>query len=266
MLCLLLAASSFSLSSSSSVLDLVNGRFASGSSNSTSLSTAGVVIHQFDNWNDPSSQWMPCPTTMWCANFSDRWSTSLVNHESPTKDDGGLNLYNNLMPGFILAPTGNVLNCAFSQDGGTSLRICDAAGKAAGCIPGCYTEQGNHYPVPDGVPCWCDTGVTQCASGHGATGPSACAWKPDELSKMLTKQAHFNSYNELLFDTTAYAAALPGSLEAFFIMAESQQDQKNMTSEQHAHFLSTYGRTAQQTPLLVFDPTNLAKPFSCVTC
>jgi hypothetical protein len=50
MLCLLLAASSFSLSSSSSVLDLVNGRFASGSSNSTSLSTAGVVIHQFDNW------------------------------------------------------------------------------------------------------------------------------------------------------------------------------------------------------------------------
>jgi hypothetical protein len=58
---------------------------------------------------------MPCPTTMWCANFSDRWSTSLVNHESPTKDDGGLNLYNNLMPGFILAPTGNVLNCAFSQ-------------------------------------------------------------------------------------------------------------------------------------------------------
>jgi hypothetical protein len=155
---------------------------------------------------------------------------------------------------------------SFAQDGGTSLRICDAAGKAAGCIPGCYTEQGNHYPVPDGVPCWCDTGVTQCASGHGATGPSACAWKPDELSKMLTKQAHFNSYNELLFDTTAYAAALPGSLEAFFIMAESQQDQKNMTSEQHAHFLSTYGRTAQQTPLLVFDPTNLAKPFSCVTC
>lgn len=267
MLSLLLATAQ--AAQAQTVLDQINGRFLHGAASSGNLTTAGVIIHQFDNWNDPSSQWLPCPTSMWCANFSDRWSTSLINVGSPTKDEGGqktLNLYNDKIPGFILSATGNELSCSYPGDGGTSLRTCDAAGKVQGCIPGCYTEQGNHWPVPDGQPCWCDTGVTSCPSGQGATGPSACAWRPSELSQMLTAQQHYNSYNELIFATKPYTASLPSSLEAFFYMVKSQDDQRKMVTDTHAHFLSTYGRTTAQTPLLQFDPTNLGMPFTCVAC
>jgi len=83
---------------------------------------------------------------------------------------------------------------------------------------------------------------------------------------MLTQQQQDNSYNELVFSTGAYAASLPDSLEAFFVMVKSQDDQRSMARTTHKQFLETYGRTATQTPLLQLDPTNFEAPFTCVSC
>jgi len=62
---------------------------------SDDVAAAGVLVRLFDKINDARSPWLPCPRSLWCAKFGDRFSATLVNAELP-------HLYNDWAGGMVL--------------------------------------------------------------------------------------------------------------------------------------------------------------------
>ena len=60
---------------------------------------------------------------------------------------------------------------------------------------------------------------------------------------------------QFIYDGDAHTRALPASVDAFF------QFKGGGARQQHSAFLSAYGLSAEQTPLLELDPYNWNEPF-----
>ena len=83
---------------------------------SNSLAKAGLMIHCFDESEEPPGLFKPC-VTGWCANqhFDKWWSASIINSKQPnTFGDSGL----------LLSPAKNLVNCSFVDDVGTMRTGC----------------------------------------------------------------------------------------------------------------------------------------------
>eukprot|EP01050_Picozoa_sp_SAG11_P012151 SAG11_NODE_1334_length_5178_cov_10.938374_3_plen_321_part_00 len=214
--------------SAGSALEDINRRFASAMA-SSNLSSAGVIIHQFDGIDgsageQPAQVWLPCPKSAWgkptwCAKFSDRESCSIIGAKSPPQPDGAIGIFQSaagvVTGGFVLAPRHTTLLCSYPGDGGTMTRVClDEKGQplhpGQRCVPGCECQ---------------DTAPRPCNNSCAAPPPSPpiphhqCAWAAPDLSQMLEQWygGHGGgAYNELVIDTTGYVANLPASIEAIF--------------------------------------------------
>ena len=72
---------------------------------------------------------------------------------------------------------------------------------------------------------------------------------------MMLQQAHVRGkYNELILQYDAWEAALPHSVEAVFVLSRSSEAQIAWARRVHVAFLREYGRSAEETPLLLFEP------------
>jgi hypothetical protein len=89
------------------------------------------------------------------------------------------------------------------------------------CVPGC-----GHPPQ------WCEGDRT-----------SGCPFRPTALASMMTA-ASWTTYNEIIIDSLFYEQHLPHSIEAFVTMGGT------MASTAHAEFLSAYGLTSRDVPLV----------------
>ena len=216
---------------------MLNARFANGAP-SNELSQAGVLVRQFDNLDDSWRPWLPCPTTAnsWCAKFSDRWATALINanertlyYETLTGDQQRLGV-----GGLVLAPSVTIF-CAYADDGNSMdpKKVCNPlGGDGVQCIPGCY-------PVGQ-----------QCADKRRDW---LCSYPPSQLREALEAHQRRGAVknNEIVVSTSSVVASLPSSIEAFFVIRGGPEGEAQNVVRVHDAFVREYRLPeALQPPIL----------------
>ena len=103
-----------------------------------------------------------------------------------------------------------------------------------------------------------DVGTAASIHGRCSADCTSC-WQPDRLVDMLSVQASFK-YNEVIIDGVWYEGHLPGAVQAFMYddsggqpFCHSWRGARTDTTRvrrAHAAFLSRYGYTKVQVPLL----------------
>ena len=133
-------------------------------------------------------------------------------------------------PGLVYHPEHTNIRCSYSCDGGSM------SGKAPG---GCL-----------GRPCT-------------RSYPWKCSWPAGDLRAMLEQPTcgKGRGYNEVVVDTTPANYPLPEIIEAFFIRWDEDADP---TRQIHRRFLSAYGVSAEQYPLVKLDLNSWDNPFSVI--
>ena len=209
---------------------------------------AGVFVHQFTVYDGHlAGTWQINPFDE--GKWSDRFSATLINRETPTVFDSGKN-------GFILSPRDLKILCSYASDGGTDRRLCDPPGGVPGCTPGCGL-----YEVVNAEPEWCFDEWEECSW--------PATWARDKLagmmrqrSNLLNDEAHMARcgyachYNEIVIEADAWVDYMPYTIEAvFFTMHEMEEEARRV----RAKFLETFGRSL---PLLRLDLQNLVEPFT----
>ena len=183
------------------------------------MSEAGLLVKVADGMEDDGYEpWHACRPEDWCGHV-DHVSLSLINHNLP-------HVYAN--PNQETTDVGFVLKsdigfyCAMIQDGGTVME------PAGGCDNRC-----------------------ECNSGFGCAG-DWCVYHSHQLFDFVRDTTEWNAddYNEVVIMKTDWEAALPHSIEAVFCIRTATCDQAR---DVHARFLSTYGLTAQEVPLVHYD-------------
>ena len=158
-------------------------------------------------------------------------------------------------------------------------KVCTAAQRADGCVPGCAALDGtpNWCAVPAPISAHLASGaeptrqsalsaVSGAAVGamKGADGIFECAWRPDDTAAMLAFQAIADfgaQYDEVVIDAGAWAQSLPDGLEAFFYrVGEGSAKALGMAAKLHAAFRARYP-DAHAPLLLSFDGTHPTEPF-----
>lgn len=223
----------------------LNARFRGGRA-ANALADVGVLIHQFDSYDDDNAvprrpPWERC--RRWeCWVKSDRFSAMSVSASSTPDPSGKWPLFSVDLAGLVLSPRSNRLLCAYPYDGGTNERHCDGRGVSdglsdgRGCVPGCVGFRGSYH---------IRSGATWCTTSHGYP----CARPPSHLREALeirdrvarrpepwrwsedyyvpTRQVQerapdgtWRFYDELIFEQSAFERALPGSIEAVFYIAD----------------------------------------------
>jgi len=238
----------------------LNDRFVHGHPSAARNSKpygAGVVMHQFDNFEANGRPWAPCDGS-WqykCkgGSFAGRMSTMIVFKSMHERRDRVAVPLIGWGGGIVVAPDIKV-KCAYGDDGSTY--------RANG---GCYDnwcDPGN--PWRGGNPC-----------GFGGANTIDHAWHSYHLSSMLElynkHSQHYRSpqfysgYNELVYDAHDWNSHLPHTVEAFFgLFTQNGYNPNGATARQHRAFLQQYGVSDQDIPLLDFDPRNWNAPFSPV--
>ena len=241
------------------------------------MDDAGVLLHQFDDWEDPSAPWSPCPAkggSGVCGRVDsltrrDRVSTSMIyagmkRHDRPDR---------NVIPlfsrrgGVILRPETTKVLCAYGIDAGIDYGSdkganCRVATSGSECIPGC----GN-------PPEWCtETGLIggwcRCSFAWSCgTQNSPRPYRPEDLGAMLENHASFgdqfkgigtfSGYNELIVESATWIENLPRSIEAFFTVAGGDEA---FARRAHSDFVQRYG--AEIAPLVQLRPDRWSEPFA----
>ena len=247
-------------SSASSVARRLNTRFRNARP-SSDLSLAGVVMHAFDriseSWSDP---WAPCDTTghgPQCQNgYTGRMSCFLSFQSMQLRADRVAIPLPQWGGGVVVSPIVQ-LRCAFGDDGST-YRTSN----------GCYSQWCDRsHPWsgawPGGHPC-----------GFGGSGQINRNWRPADLDKMLELYADhsqhygppgwYHGYNELIYGSGEWNSKLPHTIEAFYILGTERAwwEQHDSTIGRHRAFLTKYGLTDNDVPLLAVTASNWDAPFS----
>ena len=205
----------------------------------------GVIIHSTDQTEDPERPWAVCSaSSLACGFFSDRISASVVYKGKTSAYSGG--------GGVVVRPQYARLLCGYGGDGGTRGKTCTPPGVSPSCTPGCVTGSDQGWGT------WCDPASTANPRDGWCDGHP---WRPSDMGELLSRDRFSPNYNEVILDGAYWNAMLPNTIEA---MIASPDDPRAV--EQHAKFLSTYGLTAEQVPLLVYSPRDLEAPFRCEVC
>lgn len=216
--------------------------------------SSGVVMHQFDNFEARGKPWAPCDgsTRYAChANqFAGRMSAFIIFRDMKNRKDRVRVPLISYGGGVVVNPTIK-LKCAYGDDGSTF--------RANG---GCYDR-------------WCDphnvwSGGSPC--GFGGANRVDHAWHSYNLDSMLrlyTQHSQpyqnprfYSGYNELVYDASQWNTHLPDTVEAFFgLFTTNGFNPNGATATQHKNFLREYGVSADEVPLLDFDPSDWDHPF-----
>jgi len=229
----------------------INARFYTGKA-SSDLAEAGVVMHQFDHFEDKHERWV-CPSN---GEFAGRVSTFIAFRRMKARADRVAVPLIGMGGGVIIDPS-IPIKCAYGDDGSTY--------KAPG---GCYQSQcSRDHP-------WTNRwdGAPPC--GFGNKGQVWAAWQPQDLDIMLSlyvehsqryrKPQFYSGYNEIIYGCNAWNSHLPTTIEAFFVIAGGweSQNRNGPTANLHRAFLQRYRLSEDNVPLLTFDPENWNRPFT----
>lgn len=220
------------------VVDLINARYRNAITGSSALEDVGVILHSMDNQEDPEKPWAVCPkTSLHCGFLSDRMSASITYRGKTNSFGGGT--------GFVLSPYATRVLCAYGGDGGTRGKLCSPPGLSDSCVPGCAPKN-----APD---TWCDPSVHSNANDGWCDGRP---WRSSDLGKFMERDRASSSYNEAVLDGFYWNLNLPHSIEAILASPDDPG-----ARQMHAAFLSTYGLTAEDVPLLSFRKDRIDAPF-----
>ncbi len=263
--------------------DQINSRFVNARITSD-LAEIGVLMHQFDGWEDPDAPWRPClphASNGTCAKpdaklRQQRVSTSIIyaGMRRPDRPDRKIIPTFSLRGGVVLRPSRTKLLCGYGVDGavdygkGAALAAgCPGRASATRCVPGC----GN-------PPQWClpneleDPGQCQCSFGW-CGGGSPRPFRPEDFDTLIRKHAEYGElfggigsykgYNEIIVESAHWIEQLPWSIEAFFVTAGGDAKEMLLTRRAHQAFLRAYGLRGQKyaPPLLRYRPDRWDAPF-----
>ena len=280
------------------VADEINARFQRDFHN---IRRAGVIMHTFDGWEDPSAPWAPCPKTGGpgvCGRAEilprrDRISGSIIYagmHRVDRPDRDVIPIYS-FDGGVILRPDRAKLLCAYGNDGAIDYggKNCRVTGptRSSTCVPGCG-DPPNWCAANGGlIDGWCHCGFEWCG------GEKVRPWHPEDLPELIERHATVGSrytgmgtytgYNEVVIDSSSWAETLPGIIEAFFYFDGCAGNTNTPLSSQlprdgagpktcegatefvrtkHADFLRRFDLTEHDVPLLSFRHTEWSTPFA----
>ena len=220
-----------------------------------SLADAGILLHVFDSWEDHAKPWHVADLNGPSISASLIFGAQRVPNEpipifANDEDRAGL----------IFRPGHTPVECA---------KAGDSAGK---CDLGswCPSLPPSSYPAdPSGVAAWrtrMDTLAVEVDSIHVSLDGCGRAWRPADISAYLERttavQLHFQhlSYNEwIVGPPTAWEAALPELVEAFFVSANVKPELLARTQAWHQQFAAEYPEHA--VPLVVLDAAYWEAPF-----
>eukprot|EP00965_Chrysotila_dentata_P026106 865869-Pleurochrysis_carterae.AAC.1 len=213
-----------------STVDELNARFLSPPWDFPHPGAGGVLLHQFDGWEDPQRPWAPCPRSGGggiCADTGtamrrDRVSATLIFRElnSPSHARGVIGVYS-FGGGVVLRPSSVSVNCAYGADGAIDYGEQNCRKGEGQCVPGCGVPP--HFCSRDAplVSSWCRCSFAWC---DGRPRP----WAPADVGFMLRQQADFGNefsgfgtytgYNEIVLDSDYWMAQLPRAIDAFFFV------------------------------------------------
>lgn len=258
---------------------MLNRRFREGVP-SNDLDKIGVLIHQFDETEDPDMPWRRCP--QFCHGFGqpcgcnflkDRMTGSSISRQMPRASDGhSMPMWSKKAGGIIFRGSSNRIFCAFAGDAGTRARVCDPPGVSDTCTPGCTGEQalykadgtGEYHP-------WCKIDKIFKTNDVWCDGDP---WRPDMVQTMLEgfpnreKVGNVEPFNEFVFDGEYMERQLPGSIMGFFYpltdICTSSARCQAYAERQHAKFLKEYRVSVDDYPLLGLRIDNWHAPFVVV--
>ena len=222
-------------------MDALNRRYQAGHP-STDLAKAGLILHSFDELDDPNEPWVPIFRTdpdhgisgsgggVTTKAMSDRICASLV--WAGLRGELRKHIFYQSLPwslaaGFVLSPGDNLLNCAYGGDGGTNRRQCSPPGLSWTCVPGCG-------------PAWCD----EQRGGQ-------CSTRLEGLAGLLEYQGQGGERtgpNELVFDQRTFEERLPHSVEAIWWDPERSGGGRERAI--HQRFCQRFGLRPEQVPFV----------------
>lgn len=138
----------------------------------------------------------------------------------------------------------------------------------------------NGGPNGDGCPAaWCHPHMEPEANGYcGFWGaPPNHAWRPEDMETLLklheehgvqyTRPGYHSGYNEVIVDGISWNAHLPNTIEAFFELEgdDAGVEKLNYARDAHRRFLTEFGLSVEEVPLLKFDPARWHAPFRAGT-
>lgn len=244
---------------------------------------AGVLIHQFDGFEDANLKVSPCTDVSQTPNClavrnrqrRQRVSTSFISSGLKSRDSS-IPLFS-LDGGVILRPSDIHALCGYGTDGGTD-DSKPLACNSPKCIPGCGEP-----------PLWCsmanvedDGPGARCGFGRGKGGVRP--WKSEELSGpgglFDVFEKHGEGYNEVVVSPDAWIANLPHSIEGIFYVeceddaenihfrasdgsgtAANCQEAREAAIAAHGQVLTKYSLSQGQFPLFKLRTSNWADPF-----
>lgn len=247
----------------------LNSRFRDGVA-SDDLREVGVLIRVFEGMaGRHAAAWEACRDDEFCARAGDRLASSIVNGHMP-------HLFSFDAPGMIVAPDFARVLCSYHGDGNDFMRFCRPPTEwlkmavvlepDGTCVPGCTSRFG-----------WCDDRWQPCPLCEEVK----CAWRPSGLVDMMlahaaklvswqagaqscAKSGHYGRsrcHNEVVLDAEAWGSALPSAVEAIFYQRKSTSESVAWARTLHADFLRTYGLSAREVPLIVYDHESEMEPF-----
>ena len=142
--------------------------------------------------------------------------------------------------GVILTPSAAEVLCAYGNDGGSMMKLCDPeAVEDTQCIPGCHT---------DSTAAWCTESSIY-----------DCAWRPSDLHIMLRMQmAAPWTYNEVVLGTERWLREPVSTIEAVVFLGRGAA---KVAREAHASLVAEFPHAAERIPILRLDLDRLDAPF-----
>ena len=236
------------------VASALNARFAAGRP-SNNLAEAGVVVHQFDNYESNGHMWEAPTADSHRGEIVGRMCTMIIFRSMRERADRvAIPIIFARGGGIVVRPSTPGLKCAYGDDGATY----KAPG---GCWqPYCDASDPHLSQSTDGSLC-----------GFGGNDNVRNSWQPSDLETMLSlygehsqpykDPSFFSGYNELVYDSASWNANLPQTIEAFFVIRNGDfYSTSGIAHLAHADFTSRF--RSSEVPLLAFDPHSFDSPFS----
>ena len=227
------------------------------------LANAGILIHQFDNWERRDEEWRPNlymgedpmgnPKGM-CSSFIHSGQLAGL----PQR----MQLWGSTLDGLIFRPGFTPLRCGKSMD---SWGSCSDWCPSPPADEAVTLESVRGYSTPgDGNPSGCHI--------PGVKGCIPCAWRPTDFGRFLERQAVFQtlpyaprlSHNEIIIDSLDWEAALPWLIDAVFTMdSDPSTVATGKTQRIHRSFVRRYPElTEVDVPLVHLNTSNWKTPFT----
>lgn len=223
----------------------------------------GLFMHQWDGQEERGMPWQMCEHNCMCQGmFINGRVSSMAVYQGLRKraDRVGVPLPFGSRGGVILSPTHISIDCMYGIDGGT-YRLDNPD------HPGC----SDHFCSPNNP--------REQNGLCGFNGAPATAWGPNDMKTLLDMHfehgPHYHApgfhsgYNEFIINSKKYNTQLPDIVQAFFV----PKGQSPVTGDlgysiiidvvqAHRAFIQQHGKSAEEVPLLSFDPFNWEEPFS----